>query len=230
MNRAERLHALTESLRRAGPGGRTAERLAEDFGVSVRTVKRDLAALAAAGLPVWGRTGPGGGYGLAERASLPPVTLTPGQAVALAAAVAATPHAPYADAGRAAVRKVLDVLDPGTRHRARRLADRVWVDVPDGPPRRVMSPLEAAMLDQLVVRIDYADRAGTRTRREVEPMIFAWAHGRWYLVAWCRLRRAVRWFDLRRVERAVATRTPCTGHDVGEIGRPPETAGPVADL
>lgn len=230
MRRTDRLHSLTESLRRAGTRGRTADQLAEEFGVSTRTVKRDLAALEAAGLPVWGRTGPGGGYGLSERASLPPVTLSPEQAVGLTAAVAAMASAPYADAGRASVRKVLDVLDPGMRERAERLAARVWVDVPVGAPRRVMSPLEAATADQRTVRIAYTDRRGLSTRREVEPMIFAFAFGRWYLVAWCRLRDAVRWFDLTRVERATVTRRSCTGHPVGQIGRPPESARPVSAL
>ena len=229
MKRTDRLHALTEMLRRAAPGGRTAGHLAEELGVSTRTVKRDLAALQSAGLPVWGRTGPGGGYGLSERASLPPVMLTPGQALALSAAVAATPHAPYADGARAAVRKVLDVLDPQTRHRAHALGERVWVDVPDGPPRWVMSAVESAMLEQVTARIHYTDRQGAVTYREVEPMIFAFVSGRWYLVAWCRVRDAVRWFDLSRVSRAVATRTPSAGHAIEEIGKPPESARPVAD-
>ncbi len=230
MTRTERLHALTESLRRAAPRGRTADQLAAELGVSTRTIKRDLAALETTGLPVWGRTGPGGGYGLSERASLPPVALTPGQAVALSAAVASAPGAPYADAASAAVRKVLDVLDPRTRQRARALGSRVWVDEPRRPPRRVMSALESAMLEQVTARIDYTDREGGTTRREVEPMIFAFTSGRWYLVAWCRLRDAVRWFDLSRVTSAAATRSPCAGHATEEIGRPPESARPLADV
>lgn len=72
-------------------------------------------------MPIWGRTGPGGGYGLSERASLPPVTLSPGQGVALSAAVAATTQAAYSDAAVAAVRKILDVLDPQTRRRGHAL-------------------------------------------------------------------------------------------------------------
>ena len=40
VRRSERLHALTESLRRSGNRGRTAEQLATEFEVSVRTIKR----------------------------------------------------------------------------------------------------------------------------------------------------------------------------------------------
>jgi predicted DNA-binding transcriptional regulator YafY len=227
VKRFERLSALTESLRRAGTRGRTAQQLADEFEVTVRTIKRDLAALEAGGLPVWGRTGPGGGYGLTERASLPPVNLTAEQALALAAAVSATAQAPFSDSARAAIRKVLDVMDPVARRRAVALSDRLWVDVGPGAPRPVMSALERAIVDQVTVNIRYADAKGQITRREVEPMIFAFTGRRWMLVAWCRLRDDVRWFDLSRIGSATATRHPCTGHTVDEIGDPPERARPV---
>ena len=61
MNRTDRLHSLTEELRRAGPSGRSADRLAAWLEVSTRTIKRDVAALQKAGLPVWAQAGPGGG-------------------------------------------------------------------------------------------------------------------------------------------------------------------------
>lgn len=59
---------------------------------------------------------------------------------------------------------------------------------------------------------------------DVEPILFARTRGQWYLVGWCRLRSAVRWFVLSRVRRATATRAACTGHSVSEIGTPPESA------
>jgi predicted DNA-binding transcriptional regulator YafY len=227
MNRTERLHAVTESLRRAGARGRTAQQLAEEFEVTTRTIKRDIAALEAGGLPVWGRTGPGGGYGLAKTSSLPPVNFTAAQALALSAAMAATVQAPFSDAARAATRKVLDVLDPGARHRATELSHRIWVDVEPSAPRALMSVLEQALLDQVTINLAYTDAQGRNTQREVEPMIFALTRGRWFLVAWCRLRDDVRWFDLSRIRRASATRRPTTGHDVSEIGTPPESAHPA---
>ncbi len=227
MNRTARLHAVTESLRRAGARGRTADQLAEEFEVTSRTIKRDLAALEASGVPIWGRTGPGGGYGLAGRASLPPVNFTAAQALALAAAVTVATQAPFADSARTATRKVLDVLDPAARRRATDLTHRIWVDVGPSTPRRIMSVLEQALLDQVTVNLSYTDAAGSRTRREIEPMIFAFTGGRWLLVAWCRLRVDIRWFNLSRIHSATATRRPCTGHHVSEIGTPPEQARPV---
>ncbi|MFK4729992.1 WYL domain-containing protein [Agromyces mediolanus] len=227
MKRAERLHALSEMLRRSGARGVTAERLAREFEVSVRTVKRDLDALENSGAPIWSRPGPGGGYGLAAGASLPPVTLSPAQAVSLLAAVSAAADAPYADLAAAGIRKIMDVLDPRTRAHAEELAHRIWVDAPPASSRAVRSALEAAMAEQRVVRIRYTSRDGATTTRDVEPVLFASTNGRWYLVGWCRLRDAMRWFIVSRIERADLTTLACSGHTVEEVGEPPETARPV---
>jgi predicted DNA-binding transcriptional regulator YafY len=227
MKRAERLHALSEMLRRSGSRGCSAERLAREFGVSVRTVKRDLGALESSGAPVWSRPGPGGGYGLAVGASLPPVSLSPAQAVALMAAVSAARDAPFADLAAAGVKKILDVVDPRTRARADELADRVWVDAPPSSSRAIRSALDEAMADQRVVRIRYTAGDGVTTTRDVEPVLFASTNGRWYLVGWCRLRDAMRWFTVSRIERASVTAAACSGHTVGEVGEPPANARPV---
>lgn len=226
MKRAERLHALSEMLRRSGPRGCTAERLATEFGVSVRTVKRDLAALENSGALLWSRPGPGGGYGLVARSTLPPVSLSPAQAVALLTAVSAAPDAPYADLAAAGVRKIMDVLDPRTRAKADELAGRIWVDAPP-TPRTIKSALEEAMSEQQVVRIRYTSRDGDTTTRDVEPVTFAARNGQWYLIGWCRLRSEMRWFLVPRIEHATATRIPCSGHGIDEIGTPPPTARPV---
>jgi predicted DNA-binding transcriptional regulator YafY len=214
-------------LRRSGARGVSAERLASEFGVSVRTIKRDLDALENSGAPIWSRPGPGGGYGLAIGASLPPVILSPAQAVALMAAVSAAPDTPYADLAAAGIQKILDVLDPRTRARADELAGRVWVNAIPSPSRTIRSALEEAMAEQRVIRIRYTSRDGTTTTRDVEPVLFASTNGQWYLVGWCRLRNAMRWFTVSRIERASVTKTACGDHTIHEVGEPPANARPV---
>ncbi|MFK4789543.1 helix-turn-helix transcriptional regulator [Microbacterium sp. ZW T5_56] len=227
MRRSERLHAVSEMLRRSGTHGVSAERLAREFEVSVRTIKRDLAGLANSGAPVWSRPGPNGGYGLAPSASLPPITLSPAQAVALMAAASAASDAPYADLAAAGIRKIVDVLDPGTRARADELADRIWIDAAPSSSRAVRSALEEALSEQRVLRIRYTSAEGNTTTRDVEPVLFASTGGRWYLVGWCHLRDAMRWFAVSRIERASVTRIPCRGHTVEEVGEPPQNARSV---
>lgn len=227
MKRVERFHALSEMLRRSGARGVSAERLAREFEVSVRTIKRDLDALENSGAPIWSRPGPGGGYGLVVEGSLPPVSLSPAQAVALMAAVSAAADAPYADLAAAGIQKIMDVLDPKTRARADELAHRVWVNALPSSSRATKSALEEAMAEQRVLRISYTSGDETTTTRDVEPVLFAATNGQWYLVGWCRLRNAMRWFTVSRIERASVTRTACVGHSIHEVGEPPANARPV---
>lgn len=58
-------------------------------------------------------------------------------------------------------------------------------------------------------------------------MIFASANGEWHLIGWCRLRNAMRWFRMARIDQARVTAEPCTGHTVEELGTPPASARPV---
>ncbi|MDC7122550.1 WYL domain-containing protein [Cellulomonas fimi] len=126
MNRTDRLYAIAEELRRVGPRGTTSARLARLFEVTTRTVKRDVSALQQAGLAVVAQAGAGGGYVLVG-ATLPPVALTPAQAVALALAVdALPPGSPFGVDARTARDKVLDAMPAADRARAVALSERVW--------------------------------------------------------------------------------------------------------
>ena len=69
--------------------------------------------------------------------------------------------------------------------------------------------VDFATKDGSATLADYANTSGTltfepgTTKRTIEPMAFARTGGRRYLLAWCRLRRAGRWFLLARVRRAM---------------------------
>src|SRR5579883_2439629 len=84
MQRKSRLFALAEYLRGRRTGV-TAEQLAERFGVTVRTIYRDLDALRDAALPVQADRGRGGGYALDRSYTLPPVNFTAREAALLVA-------------------------------------------------------------------------------------------------------------------------------------------------
>ena len=77
----ERQHALIEELRARAPRFVRGTDLATRTGTTVRTVERDLARLTEAGVPVEVRRGPGGGYRINTRASLPPLTLDTGRGI-----------------------------------------------------------------------------------------------------------------------------------------------------
>lgn len=67
-------------------------------------------------------------------------------------------------------------------------------------PETVRREIDRALLDRRVLRIDYLGADGAVTSRDVEPSICLGGRGgRWYLVAWCRLRDDVRVFRLDRI-------------------------------
>src|SRR5689334_9065151 len=84
VRRRTRLFAMAEYLRGRRTGV-TAEVLAERFGVTVRTVYRDLDALREASLPLRADRGRGGGYALDKSYALPPVNFAAREAAVLIA-------------------------------------------------------------------------------------------------------------------------------------------------
>ena len=240
MNRTERLYAVAEHLRRSGTAGVRAADLASYLEVSTRTIKRDISALQQSGLPIWGQTGPSGGYFLADTATLPPVNFSVSQAVAVSVALAVMPSgSPFGADGQTAARKIGDALGPQEQERVAGLSARVWVDTPGAQMPVVAAKVLRAVEQSLVMRRavsivhrDAADDAAdgqTRSpvRRIVEPTILAWTDSRWYLVAYCRERGAIGWFRLDHIDAATLTTVGYVPRPVAEIGRPPATARPV---
>lgn len=230
MNRTDRLYALREELRRAGPSGRTAERLASWFEVSVRTIKRDVSALQQGGFPVWAQPGPGGGYVVDAAATLPPVNFTDAEVSGLAAAVAAHRGRPFDDDARAALAKVLSVMDASTRERSQRLGVRIWVDHTEAETNaQTRRAVEQSLRERRVLSLHYRDEHDQETSRRVDPILLAHTRGHWYLVAHCRIRGATRWFRLDRIATAHLTTEPAADIPVEAVGTPPPSAEPVGN-
>ena len=137
MNRTDRLYAIVEELRAVAPRPRSARWLAGRFEVSARTIERDISALQQSGVPIWAEPGRTGGYCLDKARTLPPVNLTPGEAVALAVALRQLDGTPFlADAGTA-LRKLVTAMQAGDAAAAQELAER---DSPARPARRARRP------------------------------------------------------------------------------------------
>lgn len=171
MQRTERLFALAEYLRGRRTGV-TAEALAERFGVTVRTIYRDLDALRAASLPVGAERGPGGGYALDRSYSLPPVNFTAREAallVALGRFAIDMRLLPFADTLESALDKVRAALSTSAqRELLSRLKELAFLGVPALPSKKpVREAIERAWFEQQPLRITYVDGNFIETTREV---------------------------------------------------------------
>ena len=206
MHRLDRLFAIATRLQ--GSSTVRAEDLARRFEVSTRTIYRDVAALADAGVPVVSL--PGQGYRLAEGYFLPPLVFSGGEATALllgARLLSSQAVGPLAEAADHAIAKVAAVLDATARRRLDELDATVSFRPPDRLPPALdladptVGALRAAIADRRVVEIRYRGRnRGDETTRLVEPGLLSFADGAWYLAGYCRLRGAGRAFRLDRIQ------------------------------
>ncbi|MGW2815538.1 helix-turn-helix transcriptional regulator [Streptomyces sp. NPDC001415] len=229
MNRTARLYALVEELRAAAPRPLAVAVLAARFEVSTRTVQRDLQALMEAGVPVRTSPGRGGGWSIDREMTLPPIQFTADEASALAVALAAADAcAPYAGAARTAAQKIAASMTGPASAAAQELAARiVTLPAPANPTVRVRAAVEQALTANTVLRLSYIDATGREIDRVVEPAGLLTTDGRWYLIAWCRTRRAGRGFRLDRITAAAPTGERAQPHDLAELLHGSTAAGAV---
>jgi predicted DNA-binding transcriptional regulator YafY len=171
LKRSERLFALAEYLRGRRTGV-TAEALAERFGVTMRTIYRDLDTLRAASLPVAAERGRGGGYALDKSYTLPPVNFTSREAallVALGTFAIDMRLMPFSSTLSSALEKVRAALSASAqRELLQRLSELSFHGVPALPSKQdVREAIERAWFEQQPLRITYVDGNFIETTREV---------------------------------------------------------------
>jgi predicted DNA-binding transcriptional regulator YafY len=182
--RATRLVSLLLLLQLRGQ--LTAQELAGHFEVSIRTIHRDVEALAAAGVPVEAVRGPAGGYKLAGGYRTKLTGLTAAEAEALFVA-----PAPAAELGLGGVLanarlKVLAALPAELQERASRaerhfhLDARGWFRAEDTVPH--LPTIAAATWQERRLTARYRER-GTVVRRTLDPLGLVLKGGAWYLIA-----------------------------------------------
>jgi predicted DNA-binding transcriptional regulator YafY len=202
VKRAERQYALVDLLRGARRPW-SAARLAAEFGVSARTVERDIASLQLAGVPLYADHGVAGGYSILPEYSLPPLNLTAAESLAVLAGLALLDSSPYRSAARRARAKIAGVVPDEHRGPVQELLGRMRtvdavVPADGGVPLGMVSDAIAA---RRVVRLTYSGDDGDSTVRDVETMGLLRAADAWLLVGWCRLRAAIRGFRIERITR-----------------------------
>jgi len=181
----------------------TAASLADKFGVSTRTIYRDIKTLEKAGVPIL--TEEGKGYNLMEGYRIPPVMFTEKQANALILAeqlVLKSKDASFVQDYAEAIDKIKSILRDTVQDKANLLADRTQYDEALNQERNSsnLSDLQDALTNYKLVKIQYTNKDGITSDREIEPFAIVSADN-WYLIAWCRLRREFRFFRPDRIHR-----------------------------
>jgi len=205
MSRTARLFQLMQALRSAAPPVR-AESLAQETGMSLRTIYRDIDELRALGAVIEGEAG--FGYTLREDAALPPLGFEPDELEALVLGL----------------KEVAEIADPALGKAAMSALSKIRARVPAGQARRLehavlsarrfrkpaapgvdVAALRSAAWEELVVSFAYKDAEGRESERSVKPLGIVYMSDAHVLLAWCLLRRDFRAFRLDRMAELVVS-------------------------
>jgi predicted DNA-binding transcriptional regulator YafY len=188
--RASRLLSLLLLLQTRGR--MTAQQLADELEVSVRTVYRDVEALSAAGVPLYGDAGHAGGYQLLEgyRTRLTGLTAAEAEAVFLSGLPGPAAELGLGSVLAAATLKLRAALPASLRENADRLTERFYLDAPGWYRRRddvpLLSVVASAVWDRQVIQVTYVRwKQPTKVTRRLEPHGLVLKAGTWYVVARC---------------------------------------------
>ncbi|MCM5678936.1 YafY family transcriptional regulator [Schlegelella sp. S2-27] len=166
----------------------SAQALAAELQVSVRTVYRDVDQLSAAGVPVWAETGRHGGFQLREgwRTQLTGLTTAEAQAVFLAGLPGPAKQLGLGEAMASAQLKLLAALPVGWQADAQRVSARFHLDPTDwyrqAAPADRLPAVAQAVWDSRRMAMRYESWKGV-VEREVEPLGLVLKAGIWYVVA-----------------------------------------------
>lgn len=178
----------------------TSRELAERFGVSVRTIYRDVEALSAAGVPIYMSKGNGGGVSLMENYTLNKTLLSDQESGSILLALKTLQATQYPE-----IDKILEKMKAIFKNT--QLND--WVDVdflhwgstPNEQDK--FNVIKHAIINRHVISFQYVNATGDRSNRAVEPLKLFYKGSSWYLVAYCRKRNSHRLFRISRIKNVV---------------------------
>ncbi|AGM03708.1 helix-turn-helix transcriptional regulator [Amycolatopsis keratiniphila] len=187
--RASRL--LSVLLLLQNRGRMTAEELATELEVSVRTVYRDVEALSAAGVPVYADRGRTGGYQLVDgyRTRLTGLTEEEAQSLSLAGLPGAATELGLGAVLAAAQLKLHAAMPSELRAGAGKISERFHLDVPgwhrgiESLPR--LSELADAVWHGRRIKVRYERWGQRKVDRVLDPLGLILKAGNWYLAARC---------------------------------------------
>jgi predicted DNA-binding transcriptional regulator YafY len=198
----------------------TAAELSAEIGVSLRTLNRDLAILRDHGVPIESDRGRGGGLRLQRNWVFGRLHLSPEEAIdlLLSTAIAERMGSPLLLQQLPAIRRKIALAFPHTSQpKIRALRQRILIGSPASPEvmasfvkpaRAALTNIASAFFNLKCIAIEYVDQKDIKSSRHVEPQFLYLNVPVWYLLAWDRLRGAIRYFRVDRIKSAIMLDLP----------------------
>lgn len=205
MPKSDRLFRLLSAFRML-PQPVTAARLAEETGVSERTLYRDIQSLRAAGALIDGEAG--AGYTLTEDPALPPQMFTRLEVEALVLGLAEVTQSGDAMLARAAAEaqaKIIATLPDRVQRQAIHAVTRSYRYEPRTPAPPHLHLLREAAWEERAVDMTYRDANGRQTARRIWPLGTVFMDREVQCLAFCCLRQDFRRFKVVQMADVRAT-------------------------
>lgn len=190
------------------PAPITAARLAEETGVSLRSLYRDIDSLRAAGARIEGERGYG--YHLVEDYALPPQTFDRTEIEAIALGLAEVRHMGDPDLAAAAasvLAKVVATLPDDREQQLVHAISHVYRPEARLAATRATRTIRQACWDEEALAIRYTDESRRMTERTILPLAMVYTDRTLTVLAWCCLREAFRLFRIDRMSGVKPTGT-----------------------
>ena len=180
----------------------TAKELANRFGVSARTIYRDVDVLSCAGIPIYTDKGKGGGISLLEDYTLNKTMLSKSESDGLILALKAMGATDYPEAN-ALLEKIGSIFKSNMAH------DWIEVDFESWSSKvnedNKFSKIRDAIINSLVIHFDYFNGSGIKSNRDADPVKLIFNAYTWHLIAYCHNRNEHRMFRLSRIKNVQIT-------------------------
>jgi predicted DNA-binding transcriptional regulator YafY len=199
MSRTQRLLDLIQMLRRHRRAVAGAA-LAEELGVSLRTLYRDIQSLKAQGAHIDGEAGVG--YVLRPGFMLPPLMFSEEEIEALVLGsrwVSERADGPLGKAARNVLAKIGAVLPADLKENIEASGLLIGPGAPIAAGDAELAAIRLAIRSESKTQIAYADETGSETRRTIWPIALAFYDRVRVVVAWCELRDGYRHFRTDRI-------------------------------
>jgi predicted DNA-binding transcriptional regulator YafY len=192
----------------------TAGELAERFGVSTRTIYRDIDELSSAGVPVFTNKGSGGGISLLDNYAINKAMLTEHERDSLLLALKTLQATKYPEID-AILEKIGAVFKKATASDWVQVEFSSWGSGPNEENKFL--DIKRAILENKIVTFDYINADGILSHRKIEPMLLSFKGQAWYVWGYCTTRRDFRTFRISRMRNLVVTDTSFVRRPLGSI-------------
>lgn len=193
----------------------TAKELAEHFGVSQRTVYRDIDMLSLSGIPVYTEKGKGGGISLLPDFVLNKSILSEKEQNEILSALQSL-SAVKATESNQVLKKLSAVF-------SKTIVNWLDVDFSDWGALNdnVFDHLKTAILERRIAEFDYYSTNCEITHRRIESIQLLFKSRSWYVKGYCLVRQGIRLFRLSRIRNLTITDEQFTERDLDNIDDAP---------